>query len=444
MSAGWRGLTVYDLDNNGYLKKLNEGDEPKTLVSDDLWGRDESDDNYVLLYDGEGELKFWLANPTLISQEPGRIEFKLPSGRWGLRQTSTNPTNYLRNIRIVPLSAENNFMSEITRKNYKETWADVGVMRFLDAQKINNSEEIKWSERQKQSTFGAPKGQAIEDIIKMANEMNINPWVMVPHLADDDYFRQMAIYVREHLNPHLKVYIEYTNEAWNFGFKQAQYLYDLSRTNKTGREREYGLRAKKLFEIWEEVFNGNERIVRVIGTQFYNPWITEQIMKTPGLAGAFDAIAVGYYIGHEFSGEKAEDFKTMTNDQVFDYLRDVSFPEAKEMLKAQKLIASNQNVELIAYEAGQHLLAGGSGKEDSFVVDKFIQLNKSPRMYQFYLDMHQQWKDIGGGLIVWFKTAYKANKWGSWGLLENVSSIDLESPKFRAYKKILNESSCHY
>jgi hypothetical protein len=40
----------------------------------------------------------------------------------------------------------------------------------------------------------------------------------MPHLADDDYHRQFASYVRDSLRPDVKVYVEWSNEVWHTGF----------------------------------------------------------------------------------------------------------------------------------------------------------------------------------------------------------------------------------
>ena len=444
MATAWGAQSELDLDANGYIKSLGS-DVARTILTDDIWGRNADDNRYVVLYDGEGELDFmYKGRPKVIKSEPGRIEIELQQeGRVGMMQTSTNSANYLRNIRIVPIANEEDYDKTITRKKYRDLWSGVGVVRYLDAQRTNHSTEVEWNDRQKRTTFGAKKGESLEDIIQSSNEMNTSPWLLVPHLANDNYFRQMAIYVRDHLNPNLKVHIEYTNEAWNFGFAQAQYLYQLSQKNGTSRHYEYGMRAKKIFDVWSDVFGGNERLVRVIGTQLYYPWISEQIMKTPGLAGSTDALAVGYYIGNEFSkAEMSDKIVNMTDDEVFNHFKTVSFPKAQKSLTEQKQIADQFNVKLIAYEAGQHLVAGKNSKENTTVVNRFIELNRSPIMYQLYMDMFKQWNDVGGDLIVWFQSTGGPSKYGSWGLLDNTSQDPLTAPKFRAFKEMLIESGC--
>ena len=48
-------------------------------------------------------------------------------------------------------------------------------------------------------------GGSIEYLVQLANTVGANPWVNMPHAADDQYVRQFATYVKQHLRPDLKV-----------------------------------------------------------------------------------------------------------------------------------------------------------------------------------------------------------------------------------------------
>ena len=59
-------------------------------------------------------------------------------------------------------------------------------------------------------------GVSLEYQIALVNTLNVNAWFNIPHLADDDYIQNMALLIRDTLNPSLKAYIEYSNEIWNW------------------------------------------------------------------------------------------------------------------------------------------------------------------------------------------------------------------------------------
>ena len=85
---------------------------------------------------------------------------------------------------------------------------------------------------------------AFEYMVKMANDNNKDLYVVVPDRASDDYITKLAqllLYGSDGTNPYtspqanpvwaplksnLNLYVEYTNEAWNFTFGQAHDLYD--------------------------------------------------------------------------------------------------------------------------------------------------------------------------------------------------------------------------
>ena len=111
----------------------------------------------------------------------------------------------------------------------------------------------------------------------MSNRLNADPWLNIPHLADDDYVINFAQTVKDNLNSNRKVYIEYSNEIWNGPYYET--IYSKLKANELG----YGLsdaglnkfyvkRSLEIFKIFEDVFAGQtNRLVKVIASQAYNP-----------------------------------------------------------------------------------------------------------------------------------------------------------------------------
>lgn len=115
---------------------------------------------------------------------------------------------------------------------YKETLKRFKVLRFMDFLATNSNGQRRWSERllpnwysmyQSAKGYGwQGRGGAYEYALALCNELNADCWLTVPALADDDYVRQLAVLVKERLNPNLKLYLEYSNELWNFAPAFAQ------------------------------------------------------------------------------------------------------------------------------------------------------------------------------------------------------------------------------
>jgi hypothetical protein len=432
----------FDLDENGYIKTLEPNEVAYSIITDMTWMADNDEKRYVLTYEGEGDIAFAFRKVIkILSQEPGKIIFQFTGkGRIGLALSNINPQNYVRNIHILP---ETSFLEgrsrQIASKKHTNLWDGVSIYRYLDPQHINNSIETVWSKRQTLDMFGVKHGISIEDIVSISNQTNTSPWILLPHLADDNYFRQAAKYVKKNLNPNLKVYLELSNETWNWGFKQARYFNNLGKETGTNYFYQYGKRADELFRIWSDEFGASqERIVNTIGTQFYNPWVTKMLFKEyPNLQKSADAVAVGYYIGGKLAGDEQSPYKTI--DQLFDKLLSEEIEKAKEALLKHKDIADTYGVDLIAYEAGQHLVEHRKGLE---YTNKLIEMNRHPRMYELYLKMYDVWKEVGGKELVWYSTISRYGKFGSWGLLESMAQDPLSSPKYKAFKEILRKEGC--
>jgi len=62
---------------------------------------------------------------------------------------------------------------------------------------------------------GRQRGISWEDQIDICNALNIDMWINIPVLVDDDYVRNLAALIKERLKPSLNVNVEIGNELWN-------------------------------------------------------------------------------------------------------------------------------------------------------------------------------------------------------------------------------------
>lgn len=74
-----------------------------------------------------------------------------------------------------------------------------------------------------EASSGYRTAMPIEVLVALANKAKVNMWVTIPHGADDTWVTNTATYIRDNLNPSLKVTFEYSNEIWNLGFAQTRY-----------------------------------------------------------------------------------------------------------------------------------------------------------------------------------------------------------------------------
>ena len=128
------------------------------------------------------------------------------------------------------------------------------TIRYMDFTQTNYNPQVNWSDRtrvdQIQST---PNGGAWEYAVALANQTGEDMWINIPALATDSYITSLAELINfgsdgvnsytgpkgsavsagnpnpvpaagpvwAGLNPTLRVYVEYSNEVWNYSFAQA-------------------------------------------------------------------------------------------------------------------------------------------------------------------------------------------------------------------------------
>jgi hypothetical protein len=119
-----------------------------------------------------------------------------------------------------------------------------------------------------------------------------------------------------------------------------------------------------------------------------------------------------------------------TMDEILDYTATNALPECMGWVEVQKEVADKYGLELICYEAGQHLVGSGGGENNPVLTDKLIAANRDARMGVIYGQYLDGWRAAGGGLMALFSSVSVPGKWGSWGLLEYDGQ--LVAPKYDA------------
>jgi hypothetical protein len=355
----------------------------------------------------------------------------------------------VRNIRIIMPGFEGTYQRDPFYPGFLKRWRGVVCFRFMDWMRTNGSTVRTWADRPtlESATYSA-KGVPVEVMIDLCNRQQADAWFCMPHLCDDDYVRNFAKLVKEKLDPRLRVYIEYSNEVWNSIFPQSKFAQQKATELGLGpKERPwegggmfYARRSVEIFRIWEEVFGGTERLVRVLAWQAANPWWSENIILPFENAYKYaDALAIAPYItlcvpaqGKELT---ADEVARWSLDKLFQYLETTVLPVTLKWIADQKRVADKFGLALIAYEGGQHLVGVAGGENNAELTNLFHQANGDPRMGALYTRYLTAWKEAGGGLFCHFSSVGRWSKWGSWGLLQFSDEDETSSPKFRAVRE---------
>jgi hypothetical protein len=404
---------------------------------------------YTCLYEGQGKIGF--AYGTRVVEETSgriRVNVKPEQNLLTLRITETNPADPIRNIRVILPGFEDTYKDQPFHPDLLRRWEKFKVLRFMDLQCTNNSEQVNWSDRPTLDvqTQGGEAGVALEYLIQLANTLHADSWFCMPHLATDDYVRHFAEMVKAQLDPNLKVYIEYSNECWNGIFGQARHCRDkgkalgLSDNDFQAQLRYYSKRSVEIFKIWEEVFGGTDHLVRVLAAQSANPWTSGQVMEFEEAYKHADVLAIAPYFGNALGDPKRQDETAqMTVDQVLDKCAEY-IQQGNKTIAEQARLAKEHGLRLVAYEAGQHLVGYGGAENNRPLEDLFHAANRHPRMKNLYLDYLAGWKADGGTLAVIFSSTGTRSKWGSWGLMEHHGQPPAEAPKYQAVIKFLENN----
>jgi hypothetical protein len=443
----WGKGPALALDARGWVTRLEKDCWAETPLCT-IEGGHYPAGQYTVLYEGRGTLEPWGA-AKLVSSKPGEMVLSVDSTKGGfwIRIKETDSADYVRNIRVfMPGNVQKYMVSPFAwNPTFLDRWQGVACVRFMDWMNTNGSKQAKWSDRPvpNDATY-SEKGVPLEVMIELANVLKADPWFCMPHLADDDYVRQFATMVKAKLDPKLKVYVEYSNEVWNGQFEQNRYAGEqgirmgLAAKDKPweGAWRFTAVRSVQIFKIWEEVFGGHERLVRVLPTQAANPYVSQQILGTQDAWKHADALAIAPYMGlsvpADGDGLTARKVETWTVDQALDQLEKSSLPEAIGFMKEQKKVADQFGLKLIAYEGGQHMVGIQGGENNEKMTALFMAANAHPRMGQIYTKYLAAWTQEGGDVFAHFSSVSAWSKWGSWGALQYANDDPAKSPKYAA------------
>jgi hypothetical protein len=421
-----------------------------------------------VLYEGEGTLEVGGAARVAESQ-PGRmvLEVDAASGGITLFISATTPGNYLRNIRVIMpggicrgerfrhaadasacadpadyRSFEAEHERIVFHPRFLERIRAYSVLRFMDWGATNNSALSSWAGRPRRldarwSVNGVPVGV----MVRLANRVGADPWFTLPHQADDEYIRRHARLVKRHLDRGRKVYLEYSNEVWNFAFAQAAYAQSrglalgLSDDPFEAARRFYSKRAVEVFNLWSAEFGDPSRVVRVMGSQAVNPWLSGELLDYGNAAASTDALAIAPYLGDHLQAAAA----SMTLEGLFLDL-ELSMPAVTAAIAAQVAVARAHGLPLIAYEGGQHLAGHGGAENIDALNALFDAANRDPRMGALYWTYLNAWKASGATLFVHYLNCSDYSKWGRWGALEYLEQPRAAAPKFDALQTFIERN----
>lgn len=386
------------------------------------------------------------------------------------------------------------------------------VLRFMDFTATNWSQQVNWADRalprhmsyqrlSGENGYGwQGRGGPWEHVVLFANEVQRDAWINIPAKATDDYITKVAQlfaygsdgeqpYTSPQANPvfpplapNLRLYVEYSNEIWNFGFGQYNDVDAMAKATTGGPIHYDGedlalprfavMRAAQVSLIFRKVFGDAAMMTRirpVFETQaawpggpvgsvvalnfmfnyFANgdgtnlpsaswvvPGTSTQVGPQPPGYYFYGAGGATYYNPNDISSVNACLTSGDMDAATWMGLSDDHF-ELRDML-----IVPSFGVRRVAYEGGPSMDFPDRNDPNGFKAAAVMTARPaSPNMTDVVKAHHTIWSQKGGDLFVYFQAA-GGYEWGFAPLTADGRGdiYDLDSPKLKAIDELNAEA----
>jgi hypothetical protein len=446
VGGSWNTGEPIALRSDGYPAYLNTDQAVATVMLKETGDRYPGG-RYVILWDGDGDLQL-RDDAVLVSRNGNRIEADVRP-RYGiqLRIIRTNPSDPVRNIRVLMPGHEATHQTRPFHPRFLATWRGFKVLRFMNWMRTGNTQS-RWSERTTPRHFSqaTDRGVAVEHMLQLANELDADPWFCLPHLADDDYARQLGRTVAAGLERGRRVYLEFSNECWNNSFEQARWCRSegtrlgLSSDPFEAQLRFYSQRAVELFRIARQELAPTHQVVRVLCSQNVNSWVGETMLDWRNAWQEVEALGVAPYFGYDLGhpSRQAEVSQWSVERVLGECWNDLG--PTLQGTAANVAAARRRGLVVVGYEAGQHLVGFGGAENNTALTSLFIAANRHAGMYFLYAALLEGWSATGAGTLLPYNSMGKPSKWGSWGALEFAEQDPFTAPKYLAMRLWLDRN----
>jgi hypothetical protein len=331
---------------------------------------------------------------------------------------------------------------------------------------------LSWSSRNLPGQLVDRPGNALhalpwEYVILLANRSHKDVWINVPIAAtgaspadENSYVFQLAKLLRDGdaftgakgIDPSLHIYIEHSNEVWNYGF--SQYIWNklaaidevkqgnsvLNRDGSTDQEqwtrRRHALRLYQIAKIFEKVFGPgslNQRVRPILAGWTIQPyWYREVLGWMANTFGPPKSYFYGVAETAYFNDQKAS--KTASPEQVLAAMSADSDAGRANTMK-WRTIADEFGLKLCAYEAGPD-----NGGGDPTNIGNRILANRLPAMKDAVIhNFKDNFFGLGGDMASYFALSSAYSRYGCWGATDDLSN--LHTPKFAACLELATMSA---
>lgn len=503
--AGWASLTTEDVDEQGWPKKdcrwimdLRPCAEWAGKIDDPEAYRPDHSGTYKGAFHGSATVEaidgpFVITNQVydhsshttsfdLIIPKPGPQHGLVILGfRDTRREPDSLPNTGITRFRLIrpgyPASTTQMFTREYLNCMKNAAFSTIRFMAVLDT---NGNVEWgkdhtliqKWEHRKRMDDAAVSRidplnkkdGWPWEFAVQLCNEAGLDLWINIPVSVDDAYIRQLALLLKNTLDSRRSIYLEHSNEIWNFGFLQygwnkaraveevktgqASYNYDQVNNPEIWAQRRHAQRLKDSVAIFASVFGAqeiNHRIRGVLAGVTPDPEGFFICGRLPGMLQYLHdtgskpsdwiyAISIPVYYGGGMAAAEPGS-ESATVDQILADMR-----HSIEQKKAERLavVTLAQRYGLTggfcAYEGGPDLGVGRTAN-----LGNRIRAIRDPRQKEIYkMNFADCFWDLGGNVAMQFALSGSYTRYGAWGLTDDISHPDRNS-LFQAARELVGD-----
>lgn len=358
----------------------------------------------------------------------------------------------VRNVKLM----RPGYTTETFTREFLALIQPFSMLRFMWTTETIDSNVVEWSDRtlpthasQNRQIGGQWAGTAWEYVAELANLTGKEIWVNVPDQASDDYIRQLAVFLMTHVRADIPIYVEYSNEVWNYTYRQtqrnlaaaqAEVAAGNSPLNFDGQSnpgylawRRVGKKTKEISDIFRSVFGDAQMMSRVrpvLAMQHDGPMTIRQPLEF--LEAVYGppsnylyAISSAPYFGPDLATRQRTD---LTVDEIISAMI-AALPREINMAIGYVTWARHYRLQYVAYEGGPFLDGAAS-------LAAKIASSRDPRMQDLVVSFLNQFAQCGGDAMAYYTSIAADGQYGIFALTDNVHNLN--TPKFAAVRQWLN------
>jgi hypothetical protein len=327
--------------------------------------------------------------------------------------------------------------------------AQFPVIRTMGWESTNGNTVSSWFGRTlpNDATQQTANGVAWEYVILLANTLQKDVWINVPAEANAAYVQNLAKLFYADLNPSLHLYIEYSNEVWNYSFPQAAWNQSAAEAEVAANPasplawqcatfadcqyvwgaRRVGEQIANIAKMFQGVYGNRANMLRPIyatqvGQTYYLSLVLPMIQQ---YWGAPSSLLYGVAEAPYWSGDNSVDNLTAVQELA---AAAANLATLKAPEQGFATWARYYGLQSVTYE-------GGPGMSGTASLAAKLWANRSAAMGTQVTKAVTGAAAEGVSLYMYFDDAGTYGQYGMWGATENV--FDLATPKMKALQGLL-------